>query len=287
MQAVISLDGKDYPLRIVGNGPIPCLVVGWGSLTENTISTCFKEMFTVYLTNLYWDKKDALSNPTSLTMEKVCTDIQVIADQLKLDKYVIFGHSCYGLVALEIAKADPRVKGVIMVGTPTSWNPAHNQRAQQHFKEMADEGRKENDKQRRAYFEKIRKPGEHLLTIDGYTSETAYYWADYAMDNNIIRKTWQGIEPDEKVVGHFFDIILPNFSIENNIEKVQCPVFLAGGPYDFDSIPLLVWKSEKVAKELGDKLTILECSNSGHWPHFEEPVFFDEGLAKWLKKVTV
>ena len=105
----VTLSGKEYPLRIAGNGPIPCIVTGWGSLTENTISPRFKEMFTVYLTNLYWDKRDALSNPTSLTMEKVCCDIQSIADQLRLDKYVIIGHSCYGLVALETAKSDQRI----------------------------------------------------------------------------------------------------------------------------------------------------------------------------------
>ena len=60
-----------------------------------------------------------------------------------------------------------------MAGTPTAWNPAHNQKAQQYFKETADEGRKENDRQRRAHFQKIKKPDEHLLTIDGYISETA------------------------------------------------------------------------------------------------------------------
>ena len=86
-------------------------------------------------------------------------------------------------------------------------------------------------------------------------------------------------------MGHFFDNVLPNFSIENNIEKVKCPVFLAGGLYDFDCIPLLLWKSEKVARDLSDKLTLLECLKSGHWPHFEEPDFFDEGLAQWLKKL--
>ncbi|MBY0461572.1 MAG: alpha/beta hydrolase [Alphaproteobacteria bacterium] len=283
----VTLSGKEYPLRITGNGPIPCIVTGWGSLTENTISPRFKEMFTVYLTNLYWDKRDALSNPTSLTMEKVCCDIQSIADQLKLDKYVIFGHSCYGLVALETVKSDQRIKGVIMAGTPTAWNPAHNQKAQQYFKETADEGRKENDRQRRAHFQKIKKPDEHLLTIDGYISETSYYWADYNLDDDIIRKTWEGINPDEQIVGHFFDNVLPNFSIENNIEKVQCPVFLAGGLYDFDCIPLLLWKSEKVARDLSDKLTLLECLKSGHWPHFEEPEFFDEGLAQWLKKIKI
>ena len=54
-----------------------------------------------------------------------------------------------------------------------------------------------------------------------------------------------------------------------------------------DCIPLLLWKSEKAALELGDKLTLLECLKSGHWPHLEEPDFFDKGLAQWLKKVKI
>jgi pimeloyl-ACP methyl ester carboxylesterase len=283
----IKLLGKHYPLAIEGTGPIPCLIPGSGTLIKNTISARFKKMFTVYSADLYWHSDFKHPHPAQVTMDQICDDMIAIARQLNIREYILFGHSAFGLVSIEIAKKDPFVSGVILVGSPTASNEEVGIQADNYFKSHADSDRKENDRGRKEYYLKNRKPNDSLLSLEAYTSLSARYWADYSINDTILKKVWHGMRYEAELSEHFFSNILPSCHLLKDIEKVKCPVFLAGGKYDFDCIPLELWKTKEVINIFRKQLKIVEFLNSGHWPHFEETELFDHNVEQWIKHLAL
>lgn len=102
----VVVDKKNYPLSIAGLG-IPCLLIGLSSLVMKTLSENFRKFFQIYSSDLYWDSNHKLDDPISLTMSKIFDDLAALISILKLKPFVIFGHSAYGIVALEFAKEYP------------------------------------------------------------------------------------------------------------------------------------------------------------------------------------
>lgn len=120
-----------------------------------------------------------------------------------------------------------------------------------------------------------------LITV--YTRDSAKYWANYEVDDKTIQAVWRDLVPDDVIVNHFFCELLPKHHIEVGLEKVHCPVLLLGGPYDFDSLPLELWKTHPATHILAEKLTIVPCPHSGHWPNIEDAEIFDQKTKEWAE----
>ncbi len=281
----IRLGGKDYPVRVVGNGSIDCLSIGTGTLIPNHLSKQFKDTFTVYATDLYWDSRYSLDNPEKLTISQITKDLKFAAHQLGLKSYVAMGHSCFGMVALEMAKEDPDINGVMLIASCPAWNDEFLAFTQEYFESHADEGRKANDAKRRSHYETVKKPTDSETSLTVYTRDSARYWANYEVDDKMIQSVWQDLVADDKIINRFFCELLPKYKVEVDLEKVTCPVLLIGGPYDFDSLPLVSWANHPAKEILGNNLTIVECPNSGHWPNIEDTEIFDKKTIAWAKNL--
>ncbi len=279
----IRLANRQYPATIIGQGSIPCLIVGLGTLTLKTLPDELQKLFTFYASDLYWHEDYQLSSPAQLTMAQICQDIQSMAEQLNLKKYVVLGHSNFGMVALETAKNDRNIQGVIMMAAAPAWNDEVIAFANQYFELHAAPERKTNDYQRRAHFDKIKTPDECDVSINSYIRDSARYWFNYEITDTTIQNLWSGIKASDAMFNHYFNILLPQFHLENDIEKINCPVLLLAGPYDFDSIPLELWQTHPAGKLLGNKLTTVVCPNSGHWPNLEDKDIFVQSIFKWVR----
>mgnify|MGYP000001593318 CR=1 FL=1 len=279
----VTLNHREYPVRIEGKGPFACFSIGTGTLIPNMLSERFKETFTVYSSDLYWDQAYKLPHPETLTIEQIVLDLQSVAQQLGLKDYIVLGHSCFGIIALEMAKRDPHIQGVIMAASCPAWNENTWQFTRNYFEKHADEGRKANDQKRHDYYELVKKPTDSEISITVYTRDSAKYWANYEVDDQTIQAVWRDLIPDDVIVNHFFCELLPKHKVEEGLEKVYCPVLLLGGPYDFDSLPLELWKTHTATNILGEKLTIVTCPHSGHWPNIEDEDIFDQKTKEWAE----
>lgn len=275
----VTVNREQYKIHFSEvKGKMPIFIYGLGTLMRRTLSENFYHHFNIYSTDLYWEHRKALEDPASnLTIRKIIDDIQVIVTQLQLDKYILCGHSTFGIIALEAAKHDPRIAGVIMVGSPPNWNQHTWQTANQIFASSASNERKENDAKRRANYELVKKPNENECSINGYIRDTARYWKDFTRSDQFLKQLWEGVEADNAMFNVFFDQLLPNHHYDAHLEKIQCPVLLVGGPYDYDCVPLQLWQEAKKPKNFDMKV----CPESGHWPNFEEPELFDKYVLEW------
>ena len=274
----ITLHQHRYPITISGNGDQSMLIIGVGTLTDRTLSEQLRDQFTICSSDLYWVGSD---NVQDISMDALAADIESVRRQLGLEKPILVAHSAYGPLAIHVAKLFPdNIGGVLMLGSPPGWNDPLVRKNQQHFDEHADTIRKAIDEsQRRLYPPEIldtMDPYERFLTI--YADlDRARYWYDANYDS---RPLWDGLTANMPVFDGYFAKTLPPYNVEDNIEKVACPVLLAAGDYDYDCCPALRWQ------ELEHKPTnfvIEEFHSSGHYPHFEEASVFDARFFNWAE----
>lgn len=139
----VKVRGHEYFVNVDGQGAIPVFSIGIGSHMQMTLSQKLKKFITIYSTDLYWINDKKLQHPESLTMNDLVNDFIDVLGQLNLKKCMLIGFSCYGILALEIAKKiQSQIKGVILVSTPPAWNDEVIACAQLHFDQYASNERK-------------------------------------------------------------------------------------------------------------------------------------------------
>ncbi len=275
----VTLQNKKYPVAIAGTG-IPCLSIGQGTLAQHTVSKHFKKMFKVYSTDLYFDAEYGLKDFSSLTMEQIVDDIAALAKELNLSKFVIFGFSAYGIIALEFAKKYPDLlAGIIMSGTPPNSNPEVGALVDAYFEKHAEPERKKLYAERSLSFAQ-----KDLSNLNSSQRFILWYVYQYGPRNFYIADfdcsaIYEDITMD-KSLDYFFSTILPATDVMKNLEKIDCPIFLAAGMSDYNSCPFL-WAE---VKNLPKHMTISFFEKSGHWPHYEESVLFDKRIENWIQK---
>lgn len=260
-----------YLVSVSGRG-IPCLAIGIGTLLQRTLSSKFKESFQVYASDWYWDCRSP--PPTQLTMRQTVEDIHQLAQELKLPPFVMLAHSAFGLVALEYAKAYPSsLRGVVMIGTPLNSNPKVAQVNNDYFERHAEPERKCIDRERRRTTDTTGlTPAERFLR-EYIWRDAARYWYDPAYDCSWL---WEGIELNGELINRLFWEILPAHDAQVGLAEIECPILLAAGMADYDCCP---WMWAEIPAP-PPNLTIVRFQKSGHWPHFEEPILFDQ----WSKR---
>lgn len=276
----VTIRGNEYLVQRAGKG-IPCLLICLGSPSFRTLSEEFTKNFDVYSTDTYWLANAPSIDPNELSMETIIDDIKELADKLNLKDYILFAHSAYGIIALEFAKKYPHAaRGIIMIGTPVNSNPNVLVKNQLIFEKLADHERKLIDTERRNNF--VQMDLSHLTKEERWQYEYVYrdaprYWHNYDFD---CTELWKGISLSPLFV-KLFNEILPETNVLTNLENIQTPIFLAAGISDYDCCP---WEWQQV-RNLPQNFTYHLFKNSGHWPHYEEPILFNEKINKWISKL--
>ena len=282
MQTTITINKIQYPVGIQGNGKTACLCIGLGGLLQRSLSNEFKKLFTVYATDLYFVKEHQHADVAAFTMQRLVADVLETIQQLKLEKPIIIAHSCFGIVALEVAKkANANLRGVILVASAPQWNEESLALTEAHFQYNAELDRIANDKKRKEYYALIKKPTDSEVSLEKYISDSARYWGNFEVKDSEIHALWDGINIDDAMINQFFKKILPAHNLEVGIEKIQTPVILLAGEQDYDSIPLVQWATYPTP----ENFTLVHCGDVGHWPQLESTEVFDESIKEWLGKI--
>jgi pimeloyl-ACP methyl ester carboxylesterase len=276
----IKLNNTEYPVLKEGNGSVDCLTVGLGVLLQRSLSSEFKKLFTVYATDSYFIEDFKHPNPKTVTMQTLVDDIIAMIDQLKLNKPILIPHSCFGMVAMEVAKqAGDKIGGIILVASAPQWNAESIAFTNQYFMDHAEPERIANDKMRKEHYARVRKPTDSEVSIGKYISDTARYWGNYHINEDEIYALWDGIHINDDMINQFFEVILPQYDLKQHIERVTVPVILLAGTQDYDSLPLIQWKDYPKPP----KFTIINCGDVGHWPQLESTALFDNAIQEWLE----
>ena len=98
----------------------PCLVIGSSIYYPRTFSKQLRDSLRFYFVDMRWFAKDYNPvRPGDYTLDSIMSDIEKVRTELKLEKFIIAGHSIHSVIAFEYARKHPdKVSHILMIGSP-------------------------------------------------------------------------------------------------------------------------------------------------------------------------
>jgi proline iminopeptidase len=274
---IVSVEGAELHYVIEGKGT-PCIGLGHSESQRRILSQELRNHFRWVFMDL---RHDAQSNSSleisKITLDTYLDDIDKVRRTLGLDKTAVFGHSIHSYIALEYARKYPKnTSHVVMTGnTPC---PIAAEEEDEFWESDASNERKMILEQN---FEKITEdelsqmsPKERVVKI--YMAMTPKLFYDPKYDLSWI---YEAVESNRDITNHLFQVIFKDYDIAKRPGRVETPVFLAIGRYDY-LCPYFLWDDRK---DVLPNLSYNLFEKSGHFPMVEEQELFDKKLIEWIK----
>jgi proline iminopeptidase len=282
---VIESDGFKLNCIIEGSG-IPALVIGSSVYYQRV----FPGELRNYLQLIFTDHRGFVPPPantndeSSFELSALLSDIEKIRKELKLDKFLVIGHSGHAFLALEYAKKyRQHVTGVVMIAVTPDYSTLTHEIAEGFFhKEASLERKKLYESNMQSLPAKISKDPQrrfvHYCLAAGPKS-----WYDESFDAT---ELWKDVYTNMQMIDYVWGQVFRNIEIAQELENFDRPVLLINGRYDFLTGPSYLWDEVKASFK---DITIEVFEKSSHTPSYEEPGHFTEALLKWLgdKKLSV
>lgn len=230
------------------------------------------ELFTVHVVELPGTGRSA-GDPARQSVATVVGAVKEVGSAIASDKFVVFGHSMNGTLALA-AGADPSCAGVIAVGAPPRLPP--------------------DAEAVRTYWEAKAEPRRRRLSaelIAAYNDSDDYDEKSALRERHDRLRRWYDLEFDptefdslaQMDLGWVQAVFESAESVDwpATVRSVTCPVLLALGEYDF-VVPMSGW-----AEDLRPPLTTTTVfDRSGHTPFLEQPSDFVHAVDLWLSDLV-
>lgn len=273
----IELPSANVTVKKLGWGKTPCIVFASHKMYPRVISPCLYKDFTFYFTDSRWFGE--VTDPNILensSIDEISNDIELVRQELGLEKVAIMGHSIHGAYAMEYARRYPEnTSHVIGIGSPAAGVIETFGYAPTFWEEYASPERKQQMIDNMAAFEALDKSGmtPDEIFIQQYVHEGPKYWADATYDCSWL---WKDVTFDMNQVNN---TVYGNF-LTFDPSGIEVPVFIAAGKHDY-AIPYTMWEQVEAAGNC-DNITVSYFDNSGHYPMFEEAQLFGERLNAWI-----
>ncbi len=273
----VEINGTKLSYVAEGKG-IPCLVIGSSIYYPRTFSKQLREHLQFYFVDMRWFAKEySQVKPESYTLDTIISDIEKIRTALKLDKFIIMGHSIHGTIAYEYALRYPdKISHLVMLASP---NNQSNQVQEEAINSMWNTASAERKKLMNANWKiltemKNLSPAE--FDVEVYCLMGPKYWYNPTYDAHWL---WKDMSLNTDLLHYLYDGIFSNYYMFRNERSVPLPTFVAGGKYDYVD-PVSLWKGYDDVKGL----TVSIFNKSGHTPQLEEAELFDSLLMSWINE---
>jgi proline iminopeptidase len=274
--AIVSVEGAELHYVIEGKGR-PWIGLGHSESQRRILSQELRNHFKFVFMDLRHDARSNCSLEISkITLDTYLDDIDKVRKALGLDKAVVFGHSIHSYIALEYARKYPQnTSHVVMTGnTPYRASGV----AEEFWESDASAERKMILKQN---WEKITEDELSRMSpkdrvVKTYMAMTPKLFYDPKYDSSWI---YEVVESNRDIANHLFNVIFKDYDIAERPGRVEIPVFLAIGRYDY-LWPYFLWDDRK---DTLPNLSYNLFEKSGHFPMVEEQELFDKKLVEWIK----
>lgn len=275
----IEIEGFALRYKVEGEG-IPALVIGSSVYYPRTFLGTIRQQLQL----IFVDHRGFVPPPSGrwqdddFTLDVLLNDIETIRKALKLERFVVIGHSGHAFLALEYAKRFPQqVSQVVMIGASPDYSAATTQVRWDYFANEATPERK-------TAFERsmIQLPERIAADPDRRFVQMCLCagpasWYDYRFDATPL---WEGVYTNMQVIDYVWGVVFRDIDITVGLDRLNIPVFLALGRYDYlTGLPFL-WNDVKTRFV---DLTIAVFEQSAHTPQLEESDVFNRALLDWIR----
>lgn len=275
ISGIVSVEGAKLHYVIQGRGT-PCMVLGHSESARRILSQELRNHFKFVFMDL---RHDAQSNSSleisKITLDTYLDDIDKVRRTLGLDKTAVLGHSIHSLLALEYARKYPKnTSYVIMSG----FTPRRLAVADEFWESDASDERKMILKQN---WEKITEDELDQMSPKDRIVKTYMAMAPKLFYDPTYDLSWiyEVVESNQDNAIHLSNVIFKDYDIAKRPGRVETPVFLAIGRYDY-LCPYFLWDDRR---DVIPNLSYNLFEKSGHFPMVEEQELFDKKLIDWIK----
>ncbi|KAB0443919.1 MAG: alpha/beta hydrolase [Lysinibacillus fusiformis] len=274
----IICDGFELHYCIKGQGE-PILVVG----SSVYYPRLFSENLSQHFQLIFLDHRGFVKPPRPLkqedyTLEKIVDDIEQARQLLKLEHFIILGHSGHAFMAMAYANTYPQhVRKVILLNTATTNSQERQQQSLSFFDANASVARKKQFERDIAFLAQDLKKEPERRFVHMCIRMGAHSFYDYSFNATAM---WEGVYTNMEVIDYLWGRAFAEQDLLQLTRSFPKPVFVGLGRYDFLVAPVSLWEAIEDTSQV--KKVIFE--QSGHNPMFEEPELFDEQLISWINE---
>ncbi|MBD2039372.1 alpha/beta fold hydrolase [Microcoleus sp. FACHB-672] len=267
---------------IEGNG-VPTIVVGSSLYYSRTFSNNLRNSLKlVFVDHRGFSPPYDCKDTAQFQLDALVDDIELVRKELGFDKIIVIGHSGHAFMALEYAKKYPaNVSHVVMMCAGPNLSQESHLATQRYLNDSVCPERKAALAENLARLPQEIEAAPEKAFITYCLLMGPKSWFDYNFDAT---KLWEGVEVNMAMFDYVWGEVFRDIDIAKNLDKLQAPVFLALGRYDYLQPPAYLWES---VRDKFSNLTIRIFEKSSHAPQFEEPALFDKELVEWLFNVSI
>ncbi|MEC4985280.1 MAG: alpha/beta hydrolase [Oscillatoria sp. PMC 1068.18] len=273
----INVDGFQLDYLIEGNG-VPAFVVGSSLYYSRTFSQNLRQSLKlVFVNHRGFSPPYDCQDKSLFELDLLVDDVELVRKKLGFEQVIVIGHSGHGFIALEYAKKYPnRVSHLVMISVAPNFSQEASQAAERYLQDSVCPERKAVLAENLARLTEEIEAAPKKAFITYCLLNGAKSWFNYNYDATPL---WADVETNITMFDYVWGEVFRDLDITENLDKLQAPVFLALGRYDYLVPPFYLW--ENVRDKFND-LTIRVFEESSHAPYFEQPDLFDKELLKWL-----
>ncbi|SRR5579883_2402289 len=272
----IKISKFELRYQIEGTG-IPAIIIGSAVYYPRTFSQRLrKHLRLIFIDHRGFARHSNNLAPSDYTLDTVLDDIEHIRKTLNLSRIIIIGHSGHGYMALEYAKKYPdAISHLILLAMSPDGSLDSFAAADRYFQESVCPERKsllaKNLSNLQAEIDA--NPTQAFITRILKFGPMIWYNEKFDATN-----LWRDVEVIPEIMDYLWGKVFREIDIKKDLDKINIPVFLGLGRYDYWNPPYL-W--EAIRPHFKD-LTIRIFEKSGHPPQYEESKLFDQELLQWL-----
>ncbi|MFJ7731700.1 alpha/beta hydrolase [Lysinibacillus sp. NPDC097231] len=277
-QSIFS-EGFDLKYCVKGRGK-QILVVG----SSVYYPRLFSEHVYKHFQFIFLDHRGFVKPPRSLkqedyTLDKIVDDIETARQLLKLEDFIILGHSGHAFMALAYAEKYPQyVQKVILLNSAPTNNQERQQQSFSFFNETASAERTQQFEYDIAFLENDIHNDPDRRFVHMCIRMGAHSFYDYTFDATFM---WDGVYTNMEVIDYLWGVAFAERNLIQSMAQIDKPIFVGLGRYDYLVAPVSLWEpidhsNKNVKKVIFEK--------SGHNPMFEEPDTFDRELINWINE---
>jgi len=278
----IEISGFKLNYLVEGNG-IPVLVPG----SSVYYPRVFSEEIKKHLQLIHVDHRGFVPAPMEgldnsvFDLDVLTGDFEKVRKHLGLENFIVMGHSGHAFMALEYAKKYPEhVTGVVMIGVTPDYSHATHKAADEFFEKVASPERKKAFEKGMANLKEMIAADPEKRFVSFCLAAAAKSWFDHDFH---AAPLWEDLYTNMQAIDHIWGVVFRDIDIIEGLEKLDEPVLLMLGKYDFLTGPTELWDD---IKEHFKNITIKVFEKSAHCPMYEEAELFDAELLNWVSDIN-
>jgi proline iminopeptidase len=273
----IKIDKFELKYQIEGEG-IPVIVIGSTLYYPRIFSQYLRQYFRfVFIDHRGFAQYSGRLELDDYTLDKIIDDIECIRTTLKLPSGIVIGHSGHGYMALEYAKKYPQaISHLVLLALSPDSSPQSFAAADRYFQESVCPERKALLAKNLTTLQAETDANPSQAFIIRALKFAPMIWYDENFDASNL---WKDVTVNPEIMDYLWGSVFREIDITKNLDKLDIPVFLGLGRYDYWNPPYL-W--ETIRSHFKD-ITIRVFEKSAHTPQLEEASLFDQKLLQWFQ----